>query len=156
MTTYANPSVGKNVRTSEDAGQLTLNLFVFDLAATAYQPPALAQNDLIQIGLVPLGEKLVPHLCRIDVPQLDSNGAPTGDYAIGTLADDDALKGSAASETAVTLFGEDFALATAAVGSASDDTPIYLKAVNASATLPVVGKIVFFAVSRPVRADLDG
>jgi len=157
MATARNPGVSKNVRTSEDAGQLTLNHFEFDLAAS-YRPTSFAAttSDRIQIGEVPAGEVLVPHLCRIAVPVLDTHNSPTGDYSIGTADDADALKGTAASETAVVLSGEDLLVQPDGVGSRDQPTPIYLHALGAHATLAATGKVVFDQVSRPFDATIDG
>lgn len=156
-TTYAPGVLSKGVvATSEDAGQLTFNPFTFDFANTAYRPTTLVAGDKLQIGLVPKGERLVPHLCRADMLKLDTHVSPTGDYSIGTSATTDALKASTAAETAAaTLFGEDWALSTAEVGSDTDDTPIYIVIINDIATVPSTGKIKFWQVTRPARASFD-
>lgn len=157
MTTSANHGVSKNVRTGEAAGVPTLNPFVFDFAAS-YAPATFTSvtSDRIQIGEVPAGEVLVPHLCRISIPQLDSNGAPTGDYSIGTADDPDALKGSAASETAVVLTGEDLLVQATPVGARDVPTPIYIHALAAHATVAVTGKVKFDQVTRPYDVTIDG
>lgn len=154
MTTSKNPNVDGPQATPCEAGGLKFNRHVFDFAAS-YAPAAIAQNDLLQIGVVPAGNKLVPHLSRISVPVLDSNGAPTGDYAIGSEDNDDALKASAASETAVILSGEDFTAVTSELGALAEDVPIYIKAVNASATSPVTGKVIADLVIRPFDSAFD-
>jgi hypothetical protein len=147
-TNYAAPAVN-TVNSSEDAGQLTFNAFDFDFAKS-YAPAALGAGDKIQIGVVPAGEKLVPQLCRLDMLKIDT-GTPTGDYSIGTEDAPTALKGSTASETsAAVLFGEDWSLATGAVGSADEPTPIYIVIINASDAVPTTGVIRFEQVSRPL------
>lgn len=155
MATYKNPAVLAAKATPTCAGQPKINREVFDFANTAYRPAAIGVGDLIQIGVVPAGCKLVPQLSRISVPALDSNGAPTGDYEIGTATDPDALKATAPSETAVTLFGEDFNLTTADIGAKSVDVPIYLRAIAASATAPVAGKVIADLVIRPYDSYVD-
>lgn len=154
---YQSHGVSKNLRTSEDAGQLTYNRFVFDFAAS-YRPPTFtnASSDKIQIGEVPAGEVLVPHLCRIEIPAIDTHGSPTGDYSIGTADDPDALKGTAASETAVVLTGEDILVQASGVGDRDEPTPIYLVALGAHATVAPTGKVVFEQITRPYDATIDG
>lgn len=156
MTTRTPPNTQAAAATATEAGGLTFNKFFYDFADKTYAGN-LAANDLLCIGVVPAGNKLVPHLSRIDMIQIDSGGAPTGDYSIGTADVPDALKASTASETAAAiLFGEDFALATAEVGSKTVDTPIYVKAINASQTTPTIGKIVSHLVTRPWDSASDG
>lgn len=142
------------VATSEDAGQASHNTFKLDLANAAYRPATLAQNDRIAIGVVPAGEKLVPHLCQIVMPVIDSNGAPTGDWRIGTTATDNALTGNNAAETAVRLSGED--LSDADIGSKTEPTIIWVKFVNAVATVAPTGVIKAHLVSRPWNSQADG
>jgi hypothetical protein len=153
MADSKNPTLGASLRTSEDAGQITHNKFVFDFSK-AYAPAAIAATDRIFIGMVPAGEVLMPHLCLLSLPNMDTSG-PTGDYSIGAGTDDDALKGSAAAETAVVLSGEDFIL-TNPVGSKTADTPIYLYFINAVNTPPVTGKVIFDQITRPWNDDIDG
>lgn len=157
MTISRNPGVSKNVRTSEAAGQLSLNHFEFDFAAP-YAPATFTNStsDAIQIAEIPAGEVLVPHLCRISIPQLDTDGSPTGDYSIGTEDDPDALKGTAASETAVVLTGEDILVQATPVGSRDQPTPIYVHARGAHATVATTGKVVVDLVTRPYDATIDG
>jgi hypothetical protein len=156
MTDSANPSVSKNVRTSEDASALTQNEFVFDFTKS-YAPSTFtnASSDRIQIGEVPAGEVLVPHLCRASIPALDVHGSPTGDYSIGVDGSAAVLKGSAASETAVVLFGEDWLVPATPIGSPDEPTPIYITAVAAHATVNSTGQIVFQQVTRPWDHNLD-
>jgi len=155
MATYKNPAAlaGKAIPT--EAGQVKINRDVFDFANPATRPATFVTNDLLLIGIVPAGCKLVPHLTRISMPALDSNGAPTGDYEIGTATDSDALKATAPSETAVVLSGEDFVLATADIGAKFVDVPIYAKALANSATVPVTGKVIADLVIRPYDSAVD-
>lgn len=155
MATYTNPAAERSMANTDSAGVLVVNPFKFDFANTAYAPATVPINTLIQIGIVPAGCKLVPHLCRISVPILDANGVPTGDYTIGSATDPDALKGSAASETAVVLSGEDFIADTSQLGSRTVDVPVYIKAIAASATAPVVGVIEADLAIRAFDATVD-
>ena len=155
MGTIRNPSIVHSVRGYQSAHDLNFNRFVHNLAAGYSITPAaggdasLSVADKIQIGVVPAGEKLVPQLCLLKIPALDTDGSPTGDYQVGTATDPDALKGSAASETAVNLFGEDWILTgTADIGSKDEDVPIYITIINASATRAPTGLIVFEQVTR--------
>lgn len=154
MTTYSNPAADRGAANVDSAGVVAVNRFKFDLAQS-YAPTDLNNGDLIKIGFVPAGCKLVPHLCCIKVPALDSNGSPTGDYTIGTADDPDALKGSAASETAVTLSGEDFVLATADIGAKNVDVAVYIKAVADSATTPATGTVVADLAIRAYDSSID-
>jgi len=157
MTTYANPASAKNLRSAPDASDLVHQYFEFDFANTAYRPSTIAANDLLEIAIVPAGHRSVPHLWRIDMIPIDTDGSPTGDYSIGTSGSAAALKASTASETAAyTMTAEDFALSTAEVGSRTADTSIYVKAINASATAPTTGKIKVWAVYRAWDVAIDG
>ena len=151
---YANPAVVRNLRTTDDASDLTVNIFNFDLADSAYKPASIANGDQIQIGTLPGGEALVPHLCRLDVPIIDSDGSATGSASIGTADTPAALKATTSVAAALLLTNEDFALATAGtIGNANDDVPIYLTFTAAVATLATSGKITFVQISRAFRQD---
>ena len=156
-TNYSNPDVQKNLRTAEDAGDVTVNVFVFDFANAAYKPAALVSGDTIQIGTIPAGEKLVAHLSRLDLPIIDTNGAPTGTGTVGiTGSAADIAASQTLSATAKILVGSSFALATADVGDPNVDTPVYLTLTANVATLATTGKIVFHQVSRPfMNGDPD-
>lgn len=157
MTTYANPANSHKLPSPMLAGEITFRRFKFDLSDANYAPTTatIVANDLLEIGVVPAGMKLVPHLGHAEVPQLDSNGTPTGDFAIGSATDPDALKGNQASETAVVMTGEDFLIVagTAELGAKEANVPIYIKAVNASATNPKTGVIYLDAFFRPYTDD---
>jgi len=144
-----------NIATPEGAGEIALQKLFYDFADPAYSGD-VNLGDKLQIGLVPRGHKLVPHLCRLDMLAIDS-GSPTSDYTIGDDTTTNALKTSTAGETAAaTLFGEDFALATAEIGSNLVDTPIYIYVTTAdSATPPTTGKINFWQVIRPFDSNFD-
>lgn len=155
MTDFKNPATLQGKAIPTEAGDLKINREVFDFANTTYRPAALTTADRIQVGTVPAGCKLVPHLSRLSAPTIDSNGAPTGDYTIGSNGDPDALKGSAPSETAVVLSGEDFLLATADLGAKYVDVPIYVVPIANSATVPVTGKFIGDWVIRPYDSAVD-
>jgi len=155
MSTYSNPAAARSLSNTDRAGSVVVNPFKFDFANTGYAPTALAATTLIQIGIVPAGCKLIPHLCRISVPVLDSNGAPTGDYSIGSATTPTALKASAASETAVVLSGEDFTADTSELGSRTVDVPVYITIINVSATAPVTGVIEADLAIRAFDATID-
>lgn len=127
---------------------------ITDLSQRTDFPAAAANGDQIQIGIIPAGHVLVPQLSLLQVPQLDSNGAATGKYKIGTA---DAIAAVAAEQNgsaAVSLFGEDFVL-TGTVGSPTDDTPIFLSLSAAIATQAAAGKIVFQPAIRAWRTGID-
>lgn len=157
MSDFSNPNLGKSILPNTPAiGTLAFNQFVFDYAVASYRPSAIVVNDRIQIGTIPAGQVLVPHLSYLAIPQLET-GTPASDYTIGTDAVPAALKGTAASETAVTLSGEDFLDPAAPVGHPTEDTPVYIKFITGNlAGIPTTGKIVFRPVTRAWRNDLDG
>lgn len=154
MATTYNPAVRQGKAVPTEAGQLKVLHEVYTLGAS-YASTDINNGDLIQVGVVPAGCKLVPHLSALRIPAIDSNGAPTGDYTIGSATTPAALKGSAASETAVTLSGEDFLLASAELGAKAADVPIYVKAVADSATTPTTGSFVADWVIRPYDSAVD-
>lgn len=154
MTTkYFNPAVLRNLRVADDAGDVTCNIFVFDFADKSYAPATLGVGDSIQIGTIPAGEKLLPHLSRLDLPAVDTNGTPTGTFTGGTASSAAALLASHAAQTAATIVGAGFALSTGEVGDANVDTPILLTMTAAVATVAATGKIGFEQFSRPIRCD---
>lgn len=115
----------------------------------------IANGDQVQIGVVPAGMVLVPHLSLFQAPILDSNGAPTLTYKVGTDAVPDAVAAQKSGSTAQTLAGKDFTL-TGVVGDPENDTPIYLTATAAAATLAAVGDIVFTPALRAWDTEVDG
>lgn len=167
MSTKIPLGLGNQVCTGDDAGGLRLNVFSLDLAnpqvidaATPQNGPAKltapAANDLLQIGVVPAGEVLVPQLCNLRVPIVDTNGSPTGSFQLGTLATANALLGTTLVNAASSQFGEDFTLTTGPIGADNADTPIYMKWIAIVATLAVTGKIVFEQITRPFQTPYDG
>jgi hypothetical protein len=155
MTTYSNAGRLAAVVAASAANSLTVNRFDFNLAG-GERPTTKVAGDRIKIGVVPPLEKLVPHLCLLIIPQLDSNGAPTGDYSVGSEDDADALKASAPAETAVTLSGEDFILTgTGDIGAEAEEVGIYITLDNTLATLALTGVIKFVQVTRPYDTTYD-
>ena len=154
MATYTNTGI-TNLRTGEDAGQLTLNNQVFDFAKDGPATFTSVTTDKIHFATIPAGEVLVQHLSSISLPAIDTHGTPTGDYSIGTADDEDALKGTAASETAVVLTGEDI-LVSGVIGSPNAPVLLYIHALAAHATVSTTGKIVSNLVTRPYDATIDG
>lgn len=155
MATLKNPANTGRAQSVFAAGVVGYQRYSFSLAAS-YATGAATDETLLLIGYVPADCKMIRHLSRLEVPQLDSNGAPTGDFEIGTAADPDALLASAAAETAVVVFGEDWRTdaATASIGSQTEDTPIYLRVSNVIATLGT-GTIVFDVAYRAWNSQID-
>lgn len=155
MANTYNPAVKQGVAVPVSAGDIVMNRFIYDFAQTSYADADINDTDTITIGVVPAGCKLVPHLSRISIPILDTNGAPTGDYSLGTATDPDALKGSAAAETAVVLSGEDFTVLTSELGAKASDVEVILTAIGNVATTTAVGKIYVELAIRPYDSRLD-
>lgn len=153
MSTFKNPRVTPKV-TPFAVGALYVDRQAFDLSDAAYKPSALASGDKIQIGVVPAGCALVPQLSTGKVPILDTNGAATAAYTIGTADDADALLASKDGDAAVTVSPGDLLGAT--VGSPEEDTPIYLTLTAAAATLATSGVITCDWVFRAWQPEIDG
>lgn len=142
------------VRTSEDAGQLTYNRFVFDLANAAYRPAVVAIADGIVVGVVPAGELLLPWLSRLDIPQIDTTA--NGQASLGTIAVPAALKAAGVVNAAQLMTGEDFLTPAAVIGSRTVDTLIVLRFTVGVTTLAASGKIIGQFVTRPWDVATDG
>lgn len=88
MTAYYG-TIGRSTAnriTADRAGRLIVRHGSFALSA------ALAQNDTIDLLYLPKRHLLVPNLCAIHYPELDSDAAPTGTLDVGfSGGDDDAL-----------------------------------------------------------------
>lgn len=156
MPTYKNPTNARIVATPEGATDLAVNPQVFDFANTAYRPSSLVNTDKIEVGVVPAGYVLVEHLSAIRIPQIDSNGTPTGQASIGTAAVPAALRAAGVVNAALTLTGEDFTLTNGPIGSRTADTPIYLTFTANVATTVTTGKIRADLAIRPWNAAIDG
>ncbi|WP_449426025.1 hypothetical protein [Rhodanobacter lindaniclasticus] len=103
---------------------------------------------------MPAGCVLVPQLSCFQIPKVDSSGSATGKYKLGTASSITAIAAEQNGNAAVSLFGEDLAL-TGVVGSPTDDTPIYLTASAAVATVSATGTLVADLVLRAWRDDTD-
>jgi hypothetical protein len=154
MATSRNAGAFNRLITGDMAGGLQFQKFIFDFAQTSYAPTSIITGSKIQIGCVPAGFKLVPALCRLALPAVDTSGT-SSDYTIGNDDDVDSLKGSAAAETAQTYFGEDWLVTTGEIGSATDDVPIYLYYTGTVGTIAATGKIYFDQVIRPFDSATD-
>ncbi|MDN5925036.1 MAG: hypothetical protein L0H70_08565 [Xanthomonadales bacterium] len=138
MSKYDNSTLAAAV-TPFAAGAVYVDQQVTDVAGDDF-PTSIADGDLVQIGVVPANCVLVPHLCNIAVPILDTNGTATLKFTVGTAADTDVLVSSEKdAKAAVTLKPGDLLPAT--VGDPENDTPIYLVATAAAATLATSGTI---------------
>ena len=154
MADFANPNINDVLPNVPDTGTIAFNRFTYDQAAS-YHAAAVSVGDRIQIGVIPAGQVMVQHLSRLSIPALEG-ATPLSDYTIGTEADPDALKGTAASETAVVLTGEDFLVGADPIGHPAEDTPIYITSITANQTnVATTGKIVFEPALRAWRDDLD-
>lgn len=88
MTAYVATlgSAQTNRITADRAGRIIYRRGSFALTA------ALAQNDTIDLLYLPKQHLIVPTLCYLKFPELDSNAAPTGTIDVGfSGADDDAI-----------------------------------------------------------------
>lgn len=153
MANYAIPKQRSGV-TATAAGALYVDPQSVDIADASLALGALAVNDTIQIGVVPAGHVLVPHLSTLSVPVLDSNGTATGKVSIGTTAD-------AASLLAATSVGSAISkgvgtLLAGAVGSATEDVPILATVTAAMATQATAGTITGQWVLRAYDPAIDG
>ena len=156
MATNKNPGNEGVAGSIFAAHLLGVQRFKFDLGASYAAGSATAGTKLL-IGYVPADCVMVRHLSRLEIPEMDTHGTPTGDHEVGTEADPDALLASIASETAATVYsGEDFRTdtATGVIGSITADTPIYLTVTNVLATLGT-GVIVFDVAYRAFSARTD-
>lgn len=155
MATHKNPKNAQHVLSVLAQGLLAFDRFEFSLAAS-YASGAGADESILVIGIVPPDCVLVPHLSRLSLPVLDTNGAPTGDYEVGTLADTDALLLTRQAETAAAVtFGEDWLVPASPIGAKDVATEIVIRVSNAIATLGT-GTIVFEPVFRAWNPLIDG
>lgn len=158
MATYSNPSLATLTPIPSAVGPLIHDRRVFDLAAAAgYRPSTLVSGDDIVLFTVPAGCVLVPHLCRIAFPVIDSNGAPTGQASIGTTAVPAALRAAQAiSGSARVDSGEDFLAPAAPIGHPTEPVNVVLRLTANVATIAASGQIVSDFVVRAYRSDIDG
>lgn len=134
--------------TPDANGDLLTDRQITDLADRSFIPAGLASGDNIQIGVVPAGCVLVQQLSCIQVPVLDTSGAPTVKYKIGSTAVAAALAAEKTPGAAVSqVKPSDFVIGPV-FGSPTDDTPIYLNLSAAIATQATSGLIVADLVLR--------
>lgn len=152
MSKFINALLVAAVTPSEN-GAVYIDRQITDLANRSVFPAAVANADQVQIGVVPAGTVLIPHLCCFRFPRLDTNAAPTGKFKIGTDTVLDAIVLEQNGNAAVALTAEDFVL-TGVIGSPTDDTPIYLNASAAVLTLGT-GKVVLDVALRAWSDDVD-
>jgi hypothetical protein len=153
MSTYDNPKLGSRI-TPDANGALYIDRQITDLSDTAQVPASLDNGDLVQIGVVPAGTKLVPRLSTLQVPKLDTNGAATGKFKIGTSSTADALVAETSAGSSVSDLQTNFK--DVEIGSATDDTKIYLTLSAALATQATSGKIKFDLALRAWDSVVDG
>ncbi|GEM_PF-5931175 len=121
--------------TPETSGAVYVDRQSIDLSGA----PAYLNGDVIQVGVVPAGSKLIPHLTRLSFPVLDSNATPTGTYNVGTLVTPTALATGLTAGTAVTR--NVGSLPDVAIGDPDVEVPIYLTLTAALATQAAAGKV---------------
>ncbi len=160
MGIYAANGVQRKLATCDSGSGITLQKFVVPFTDPVFAPGGVAitnfvVGDLIQIGVVPAGEVLVPHLCLIKTPAFDSN-TPVGTGTIGSSSSEAAVAPSFVFGTAQTLTAEDFSLGTAEIGADNADTPIYIAVTHILSTIVLTGSIEFIQVSRPWDSSVDG
>lgn len=153
MSTNNNPKLVSRVSAFAN-GALYIDRQITDVSDPVQVPAALANGDLLQIGVVPAGSKLVPRLCTLQIPKLDTNVSATGQGKVGTAAVADALVVAASLGAAITDLQTNFK--DVEIGSATDDTPIYLTLSAALATQATTGKIVFDVALRAWDSEVDG
>lgn len=154
MATHKNPADENRGLSVLAQGVLAYDRYTFDLEAT-YAIGADANESILILGYVPTDCVLVEHLSRLFVPQIDSDGVPTGDWEVGTLSDTDALISSTAAETTDTVFfGEDFTRQTTPIGSETEPVAIVMRMSSAIATLGT-GVIVFEPCFRARNPIID-
>ena len=153
MSTYNNPKLNSRITPTAN-GALYIDRQITDISDPVQFPAAAANGDLIQIGVVPAGTKLVEHLCRLQVPKLDTNVSPTVKFKIGTATTADALVSEATQTAAINDLQPQFKAVE--IGSATDDTPIYLTLSAAIATQAASGLIKFDVALRAYDSEVDG
>lgn len=140
--------------TPYSSGDLLIDRQVTNLASPGYWPATIAIGDQIQIGVVPQGAVLVPWLCNLNLPVIDSGPAGTLQGQIGTAATPAALKAATAMEAAQNIPGSAFS-PTAVIGDPVNPVPIFITATAAAVAAAQTGRIVFDLAYRPWRDDTD-
>lgn len=161
MTQYLNPHIRSGI-TPNEAGALYIDRQVTQLNDLAVIPAGtvFAIGDQLQIGVIPAGAVLLPELSTLNLPIVDTNGAPTAHGSIGTAASATQIAAAQALGAAVTLRGSSLALsaqpgASLGLGSPDTDTPIYLTFTALVATLAPTGQFVLDLALRAFNPDFD-
>lgn len=149
MTVYANARLRPRI-TPMASGAVYIDRQKTDLSTA----PALSNGDSLQIGIVPAGCKLLPRKCSLWLPQLDTNGAATGKYKIGTALTTDSLVAESSASAAVDDEQPNFK--DIEIGSPDVDTPLYITLSAALATQANAGFIVFDVAMRAYDSGVDG
>lgn len=153
MTIYTNTHQVPAV-TPFATGALYLDRQEVSLAAPGFWPSTIAVGDQIQIGVVPRGCVLVPWLCNINLPVLDSGPSGTLSVSIGTQATPAALKATAAATGAQNVAGS--ALAPGVViGDPVNDVPLFITATAAAVKAATAGTIVADLAFRAWSSNVD-
>lgn len=146
--------------TPNESGGLYIDRQVTNLDAAGFLTANPASGDNIQIGVVPAGCKLVPHLCLLQVPVLDTNATSTVKYKVGSVATVGALAAEVTpgNNATSTVASASFIVGAAGFGSPTDDVPIYLNLSAAVATQPAAGargKVLFDLALRAWDSKFD-
>lgn len=142
---YENPKMKSSV-SGLISGMLTLDTQITDLS-DGFISAAVLTSDVVQIGVIPRGMKLVSHLSNVSFPIMDA----TGTNAIGDAGTANSLLAAVASASASTK-----ALVTGVeLGSNDADTPLFLTVAGTVTELPTTGKIRLRLALRPYDAEVD-
>ena len=152
MTVYVLPAAEQSGPVSiaypDCAGDVVVNRFEIDLASAPLKGVTLAQDDILDIGIIPATSQVVDVI--IDSDDLDSNGTPTLAFDVGVMSGNPGDTGSR------TCGAEFFAASTVAqaggvarttlktafrVAPAQSDKSVGLKITTAAATQPATGKL---------------
>lgn len=152
MTIYVLPAAEQSgpipIAYPDCAGDVVVNRYEIDLGSAPLKGVTLAQDDILDIGIIPGTSQVVDVI--IDSDDLDSNGTPTLAFDVGVLTGTPGTTGSR------TCGNEFFAASTVAqaggvvrttkkeafrVARADKDTSVGVKITAAAATQATSGKI---------------
>lgn len=154
MTQYNNALL-KSMITPEASGAVYVDRQQQNLAFPNVVPAQLNIGDQFQIGVVPAGSVLIPWLCNLHFPAMDSNGSPTLAGSIGTANTPAALAAAAVFTAAKNVAGSSLLNPQQVIGDPEVDTPIYLTVTTAAATPAKTGLIWADLALRAWRDDTD-
>ena len=87
MTVYVLPAAEQSgpipIAYPDCAGDVVVNRFEIDLGSAPLKGVTLAQDDILDIGIIPATSQVVDVV--IDSDDLDSNGSPTIAFNVGVL-----------------------------------------------------------------------